>query len=438
MPEEHKLIWELSLTNGAIDIWKLRYYLSLFFYRWISETERYYSFWETRSEDYLFHKVIQEIQYNPDKAAEILDKSLKGLDSDLFYGVDLDNTKLGVNENERNKKVIETIDLVYRLNEINFAELYDELMDLYSYYGIQGENYTPKTISNLLIKLLLVNVEDIQEIYDPTSASGYLLTRLLNVFQEQKIYVYAHELNRDTLGIFKMAVIWLGAQLNDAYLAGSSPKQINKKFKGIISNPYSLNNHPAFNKNQPTISSQFNLAFIYKCLLHLEPTNTSTLIITFPESILSSNKGEANKIKKYLIEKNLIDCVIKLPKNCFYGREKTKCIFIIKTNREKKKILFIDASGQVIKVNSQYLLSEENIDWIVNKYKETTEIEHISKLIPLEEIIKNQNNLSLDLYIAPTKKPKSKIIFEPITNISPFDEPVAIDKKRKNEVKNEK
>lgn len=413
MPEEHQIIWKLSLKNGAIDFWKLRCYLSLFFYKEISTSDKHNYFWENQPKKYLFHKVALKINGNTDQAAQILEKTLKSINPELFFDLDINSANLAATEEERNKKAIEALSIVLR-SDIKFSQLYDDLMDLYSYYGTSSEDFTPKTISDLLIKLLNANVDDLDAIYDPASASGYLLTRFINFCSNQKIYVYAHELNKDTLGIFKMNLLLSNSELAESCLANTFSKEINRKFRGIISNPYCLGRI-----QKEKISSQINLAFIYKCLLYLDSKNPSTLILTLPESIFTSKHKEILKIKTYLFQENLVECIIKLPKKCFYGAEKNKCIFIIKKNRTKNEVLFIDSSKQVTKINSQFFLSPENIDWILNRYKEAQDVQYLVKSIPIELIFENQYDLSFDLYIPQGKKPKKKIVLDPTTKPIP-------------------
>ena len=100
-----------------------------------------------------------------------------------------------------------------------------------------------------------------------------------------------------------------------------------------------------------------------------------------------------------IINENLLDAVIGLPNNLFYGTSIPACILILKKNRKEKDILFIDASVEYEKGKNQNRLRDEDIEKIVKAYKDRKDIEKYSKSASLEEIKENEYNLNIPRYI---------------------------------------
>lgn len=78
--------------------------------------------------------------------------------------------------------------------------------------------------------------------------------------------------------------------------------------------------------------------------------------------------GAEQKIRKYLIENNFIDCIIQLPDNLFFGTSIATCIMVLKKSKTDNATLFIDASKECVKVTNSNKLTQENIDAIVEAF----------------------------------------------------------------------
>lgn len=179
-------------------------------------------------------------------------------------------------------------------------------------------------------------------------------------------------------------------------------------FEVIVSNPpYSIKwagDDNAVLINDPRYSpagvlapkSKADFAFIMHSLSWLA-TNGTASIVCFP-GILYRN-GAEQKIRKYLVDNNFIDCIIQLPDNLFFGTGIATCIMVLKKCKQENKVLFIDASQECFKITNNNKMSEENIDNIVKYYTERTDIENISKVVSNEEISKNDYNLATSSYI---------------------------------------
>ena len=109
--------------------------------------------------------------------------------------------------------------------------------------------------------------------------------------------------------------------------------------------------------------------------------------------------GAEQKIRKYLIDNNFIDCIIQLPSNLFFGTSIATCIMVLKKGKSDNKTLFIDASNECIKVTNNNKLTQANMDRIVETFAQRKEETHFSHLASYEEIAGNDYNLSVSTYV---------------------------------------
>uniref|UniRef100_UPI000B157632 N-6 DNA methylase n=1 Tax=Campylobacter pinnipediorum TaxID=1965231 RepID=UPI000B157632 len=105
------------------------------------------------------------------------------------------------------------------------------------------------------------------------------------------------------------------------------------------------------------------------------------------------------KIRKQLIDENLLDGVIGLPANLFYGTSIPACIMIFKKNRKNKDIFFIDASSEFEKEKNQNKLSDEIIEKISKVYEDRKNVDKYAYLASLDDIKENDYNLNIPRYV---------------------------------------
>lgn len=179
-------------------------------------------------------------------------------------------------------------------------------------------------------------------------------------------------------------------------------------FELIVSNPpYSIkwagDDNPLL-INDPRFSpagvlapkSKADLAFIMHSLSWLAPNGTAA-IVCFPGIMYRG--GAEQKIRKYLIDNNYIDCVIQLPSNLFFGTPIATCIMVLKKGKADSNVLFIDATNECIKVTKNNKLTPENIDHIVDAFIERTEVDHFVHLADYQEVVNNDYNLSVSTFV---------------------------------------
>ena len=100
-----------------------------------------------------------------------------------------------------------------------------------------------------------------------------------------------------------------------------------------------------------------------------------------------------------MIDENLLDAVIGLPANLFYGTGIPTAILVFKRNRKDTSAIFIDASNEFLNVKNQNRLSRENLDKVVSTYRKRETIDKYSYLAKLEEIQENDYNLNIPRYV---------------------------------------
>jgi type I restriction enzyme M protein len=112
--------------------------------------------------------------------------------------------------------------------------------------------------------------------------------------------------------------------------------------------------------------------------------------------------GAEQKIRKYLIDNNYIDCVIQLPDNLFYGTSIATCVMVLKKSKTENSTLFIDASKECVKVTNNNKLTEGpdgNIEKIIAAYTERADQDYFTKIVSNADIGEQNYNLSVSTYV---------------------------------------
>lgn len=337
----------------------------------------------------------------------------------LFEDVDLQSSKLGKSEEDKNKIISKVL---LHLSEIDFKledTQQDILGDAYEYLISQfassagkkaGEFYTPQQVSKILAKIVTLNRKHLKNVYDPTCGSGSLLLR---VSKEADISeFYGQELNQSTYNLARMNMILHNIRFEDFNIQqGDSienPLHFGMKFDAIVANPpFSAKwssdkkflddeRFSAYGKLAPKSKADF--AFVQHMIYHLDENGTMAIVL--PHGVLFRGAAEG-VIRKYLVkEKKYLDAVIGLPANIFYGTSIPTVILVFKKCREDDAdVLFIDASKHFEKVKNQNRLRDEDVKRIIDTYNAREEVEKFSHLASLDEIEENDYNLNIPRYV---------------------------------------
>ena len=278
-----------------------------------------------------------------------------------------------------------------------------------------GEFFTPQEVSELLTRLAVVGKKTVNKVYDPACGSGSLLLKSAKILGKENVRngFYGQEINLTTYNLCRINMFLhdIGYEKFDIACEDTltNPQHWDDEpFEVIVSNPpYSIkwvgNDNPLL-INDPRYSpagvlapkSKADFAFIMHSLSWLA-TNGTASIVCFPGILYRG--GAEQKIRRYLVDNNFIDCIIQLPDNLFFGTSIATCIMILKRNKKDNSILFIDASKECVKVTNNNKLTDENIDNIVKIFKDRKDIDYVAKVVSNTEIEENDYNLSVSTYV---------------------------------------
>lgn len=359
-----------------------------------------------------------------------IEKSATGYDSEqdikgLFADFDTTSNRLGNTVKEKNSRLAAVINGVSGLNFGNFHENQIDLFgDAYEFlisnYAANagksgGEFFTPQNVSKLIARLALHKQENVNKIYDPACGSGSLLLQAKKQFEEHKIEdgFFGQEINHTTYNLARMNMflhninydkfnIKLGDTLTNPHFKDDRP------FDAIVSNPpYSIN---WIGSDDPTLinderfapagvlapKSKADFAFILHSLNYLSSKGRAA-IVCFPGIFYRG--GAEQKIRKYLVDNNYVETVISLAPNLFYGTSIAVNILVLSKHKEDTKIQFIEAGELYQKETNNNILTDEHIEKIIESFDSKNDVQYFAKSTELEEIAKNDYNLSVSSYV---------------------------------------
>ncbi len=359
-----------------------------------------------------------------------IESSAKGSASEsdlngLFADYDVNSNKLGATVQKRNDKLTKLLKGVaemnlgeFKQNTIDaFGDAYEYLMSMYAGNAGKsgGEFYTPQEVSELLTRLATVGRKEVNKVYDPACGSGSLLLKSAKILGKENVRLgfFGQEVNITTYNLCRINMFLHDIDYDKFDIACEdtliSPQHWDDEpFEVIVSNPpYSI--HWAGDENPVLINdprfspagvlapkTKADFAFIMHSL-HWLAANGTAAIVCFPGIMYRG--GAEQKIRKYLIDNNYIDCVIQLPGNLFYGTTIATNILVLKKNRKDTKVLFIDASRECVKVTKSNKLTEENLAKIVGGFSSREDSEYFARLVSYDEIIEQNYNLSVTTYV---------------------------------------
>lgn len=250
---------------------------------------------------------------------------------------------------------------------------------------------------------------------DPAYGSGSLLLKSAKILGKDNVRngFFGQEINLTTYNLCRINMFLHDIDYDKFDIACedtlTSPQHWDDEpFEVIVSNPpYSIKwagDDNAVLINDPRYSpagvlapkSKADFAFIMHSLSWLA-TNGVASIVCFPGILYRG--GAEQKIRKYLVDNNFVDCIIQLPDNLFFGTSIATCIMVLKKSKNDNSTLFIDASKECIKITNNNKLTDNNISKIVEVFEKRTDIEFISKLVSNNNIAEKDYNLSVSTYV---------------------------------------
>jgi len=283
-----------------------------------------------------------------------------------------------------------------------------------------GEFYTPPEVSILLAKL--VDPQPGDRICDPACGSGSLLIRCANEVgaadgQRSTDYsLYGQESNGSTWALAKMNMFLhdIGGARIDWCDTLQGPTLVDgnhlMRFNVVVANPpFSLDKWGAdaaekdpYNRFWRGIppKSKGDYAFITHMIetTYTDPAQNGRVGVIVPHGVLFRG-GAEGKIRQKLIEENLLDAVIGLPPNLFYGTGIPAAILVFKRRKDDNAVAFINASREFEAGTPQNKLRVQDVERIVATYRARESVDRYAYVADFAEIQENDFNLNIPRYV---------------------------------------
>lgn len=407
---------------------------------------------------YLWNSLIDEINGKEfsiehfEKAISSLVASTIGQDSEiafdkLFDDMNLQDKDLGKEVSDRttliSKVMTKVDDIPFNVDDAEMDVLGTAYMILISLFASDagkkgGEFFTPTCASKLLARLVTIGLEEVKNAADSCAGSGSLLLEVQNHLSTKKVgHFYATEKNGSNYNLLRMNLLMHGVPYKqfscfnsdsiktDNYYENGKPIEFDIQ---VENPPYSAK----FDQNpklleDPRFSScgvlapqgKADLMFVESMVYHM--SEDGRIAVLLPSGALFRGKQKKDGkndaeygIRRHLIENlNVIDAIIGLPAKMFHGAKLPVVVMVLKKKRNGNadNILFIDASNYFTPEKTMNVITDDDIDRIVNVYVERAEIDKFSHVASMDELKKNDYNCNIPRYVDSFEK-------EPLVDIN--------------------
>lgn len=289
-----------------------------------------------------------------------------------------------------------------------------------------GEFYTPRSVVRMMVEML--DPQEGESIYDPACGTGgMLLGAIEHVVRKggdpRTFYgkIYGQEKNLTTAAIARMNLVLHGIEdfqiaredtLREPAFSDPSTSGL-ATFDCVIANPpFSLKEWGRnLWESDPWGRAEYGLppegygdyAFVQHMIASMASTGNSRMAVVLPQGALFRKSAEGS-IRQALLEKDMIEAVIGLAPNLFYGTQLAGCVVVLRRKKpaeRKNKVLIIDASSLFRKGRAQNFLDSEHSEQIVGWHRSFENVEDRAKVATLEDIKKEGWTLNISRYVLP-------------------------------------
>ncbi|WP_207431358.1 type I restriction-modification system subunit M [Sabulibacter ruber] len=371
-------------------------------------------------------KDVRQVTTNVGQAIEKAFRSIEQANQELLYGIFGDAQ--WSNKNKLSDRLL--IDLVEHFSQYNLSNSLvdpDILGQAYEYLikhfadltnKKAGEFYTPRSVVHLLG--LILDPHEGESVYDPACGTGGMMLECVNHLQEsgedyRTLTLYGQEKNLTSSSIARMNMFLHGIEdfqivrgdtlRNPAFFSADGLKT----FDCVIANPpFSLDDWGSENwagdpygRNIAGVPPKGNgdMAWVQHMIKSMNSTGRMTVVL--PHGALF-RKGAEGKIREALLKQDLLEAVIGLGSNIFYGTQLAACVMVFQQNKtvdKKGKVLFIDGSDQVRVGRAQNFLEPKHVKQLHDWYVGFENVENFVKVATLDDIAENGFNLNIPLYV---------------------------------------
>jgi type I restriction enzyme M protein len=317
----------------------------------------------------------------------------------------------------------------YRLRNIDVSA--DMLGNAYEYLIKQfaddsgkkgGEFYTPEWVVKLMVQVLAP--DDGMSIYDASCGSGGMLIQSYHYLQQKgknakSLQLYGQEMNMNTWAICKMnmflhdiddSVIERGDTLRNPRNRIAEGSKGLKQFDRVIANPpFSLKEwgYDVWSKGDPFGRDKYgcppksygDLAFVQHMVASLK--DSGKMAVVLPHGVLF-RVGFEGKIREGMLKDDIVEAIIGLAPNLFYGAGIPACILVInksKPAQKREQVLIINGAEEYKEGKAQNTLTAENVQRFVSVYNQWQDVERFARVVPISEIAANDYNLNIARYV---------------------------------------
>jgi len=378
----------------------------------------------------------------------LISPSYKPVYDGIFKTLQSGLSKLGENPTSQTRALKDIIKLIRDI-PTDGSQDYDVLGYVYEFLignfaasagKKAGEFYTPHEVAMVMSEIVAEHHKDKKqiEIYDPTSGSGSLLITIgksvgRHIEDMHRVKYYAQELKENTYNLTRMNLVMRGIRPGNINtrcadsLDEDWPVQDNTNgmarplyVDAVVSNPpYSQHWDPTdaemdarFKDYGVAPKSKADYAFLLHELHHLKPDGILTIVL--PHGVLfrgTPDDDSEGQIRRKLIEKNQIDCIIGLPANIFYGTSIPTLIMVLKQHRQNDDVLIIDASKGFVKDGTQNRLRACDIKRIADVVRDRLDVPGFSRKVSRDLIRENDYNLNIPRYVDSSEAPEQYDIY---------------------------
>ena len=347
--------------------------------------------------------------------------------SGLFSSFDDANwTDKGKLSDERLKDLIEHMSSILVGNRNYSADImgdaYEYLIKKFADLSKKnaGEFYTPRSVVKLMVRML--KPKSGESVYDPACGTGGMLIEAIRNMDDQKASygkIYGQEKNLSTSAIARMNLFLHGAREFKVVQGDTlrDPKFIHhgaiQKFDCVLANPpFGLSKWGAesFEVDQwgrniwgcPSDSSA-DYAWLQHMVTSMRPGKGRCAVV-MPQGVLFHG-GKEGDMRKKLIESDMLECVIALVGNLFYGAGVSACILFINSNKpaaHRGKVCLIDATGIYTAQRAKNVMTEENTDEVYHLWENYESVIDKCAIVPIDTLREKDYTLSVNTYIEKT------------------------------------
>jgi type I restriction enzyme M protein len=290
-----------------------------------------------------------------------------------------------------------------------------------------GEFYTPRSVVRMLVRI--IEPQEGMKIYDPCSGSGGMLVLSKEYLDEhglnsKNLGLYGQESNGGVWSISKMNMLLHGIPdadiRNDDTLAAPQHTEGGElmRFDRVITNPPFSQNYEKQDIKFPERfrfgwcpegGKKADLMFLQHMIAVLRPGGMVATVM--PHGVLFRG-GDEKDIRTAILDEDLLDAVIGLGPNLFYGTGIPACILVLrapgaKPKARKGKVLFINADREFSEGRAQNYLYPEHIEKIVSAWRAFEDIDGFARVVSRDELKQNDDNLNIRRYAdnAPPPEP---------------------------------